>query len=143
MSKIDMKAYIENLLSRNVKLKKYKKFEELTIVNIDKTGAYPIAICKNQAGKLVKIGVTFLKLYYLKTKNDTFVLESKENFRAMPVHQKITFVSSEGQTFRLKPGDYIVIDAKNNFFGETKENFEENYISPYKYAKAKASLLEF
>ena len=141
-NKINVRAYIEYLESKKFKLKRYKRIEELTVLKIDKTGAYPVAICKNQAGKSVKIGVTFLKLYYSKTKSGKYVLENREVFRAIPVREEMSFASSTGQTFHLKPNDYIVIDSKDKIFGETKENFEENYILAYKYSKTQAELRE-
>lgn len=140
--RINVRAYIEYLENKNFKLRKYKKIEELTVLKIDKTGSYPVAICRNQAGKSVKIGVTFLKLYYSKTKSDKYVLENKEVYRAIPAHEEMSFVSTEGQTFHLKPDDYIVIDSKNRIFGETKEDFEDNYVLAYKYSKTQAELRE-
>lgn len=142
MSKIDVRTYIENLLNKNFKLRKYKKIEELTVLEIDKSGAYPVAICKNQNGKTVKIGVTFLKLYYTQTKDDSFVLENREHFRAIQAHENMSFIGSSGETFNLKAEDYIVIDSKNRIFGETKADFEESYVPVRKYSKVQAQLKE-
>lgn len=140
--RINIRKYIEYLENKNIKLKKYKKIEELTVLEIDKSGAYPVAICKNHVGKTVKIGVTFLKLYYSQTKNNTFVLENREIFKAIPAYEEMTFVSSSGLTTHLNAGDYIVIDSKNRIFGETKEDFNDNYVLSYKYSKKQAALRE-
>lgn len=141
LKRVKVKEYIKYLDEKGYKFKKYKQIEELTVKDIDRSKSYPVAICENQVGKTVKIGVAFLKIYYIKVSENKFVLENKKTYTAVQVPEEISFVSTEGRTFYLNTQDYIVIGPKEKIFGVNKQDFEDNFVLASRYKRKQTQLL--
>lgn len=140
MKKVKVKEYINYLNEQKYKFRKYKQIEELTVTDIDRSRSYPVAICKNQVGKTVKIGVAFLKIYYTKVDENRFVLENNKIYQAVQIPEEICFVSTEGRMFYLNTQDYIVIGPKEKIFGVNKQDFEDNFVLASRYKRTQDKL---
>lgn len=135
---LDLKNYISDNIER---AKKYKKVEVLTILEMKKGTPYPMAITKNQNDEIVEIGTTFLKIYYTKTKNNTYILNTSPTYTVIEVFENLTFKDFSGKTIRLKPKDYIIIDDRKSISGISRDDLKANYVPSYRYRKFMNKLL--
>ena len=131
---INIKKYVEYALENGRKLTKCKKFELLSDLVLDKSGAYPMVIATDQNGKKVKIGATFIKLYYEELYNKIYLYKSP-TFSSMQVTESLDFYSSEGKFTHLEPGDYILIDNHHKISGISKAEYKDNFITASTYTR--------
>lgn len=126
------KVKVSNYILDNASaLKVYKSIEHLKVIRRKgkRTSDFfkNIIVCTNQFGEEIEKSEFMIRYAYSKNKKGYLVPLHKKQLIAIQVQEDISFNSTQGEATNLVKGDYVVID-RDYFYGQSKEEFEKNYM---------------